>query len=259
LLGLDRSPPYRDVQQNGILRDAFGRGPTVGQGRAIELSLAYLRRTLLPRTFAPRRIEIGDNSYEEFDAAFFDQRSGTWLDGWFQSQRYFTNNMEQVRKWFRAKPEDERRLKESMAQWPEPPEGMVAVHVRRGDYANVRDDVSNAEQGWLLPLSYYHQALDQIPRDAGIAVFSDDPDWAVEAFADRRPWISRNNSATLDMLLMARCRWNVIANSSFSWWSAWLNDRSDKIVFAPRFHLGWRNGRWLPGGIKVDDWIYLVA
>jgi hypothetical protein len=59
------------------------------------------------------------------------------------------------------------------------------------------------------------------------------------------------------MIAMAHCRSIVIANSSFSWWAAWLNDNPDKIVMAPEFHLGFRVGRWVPGGIAVDGWQYL--
>ena len=88
-------------------------------------------------------------------------------------------------------------------------------------------------------------------------MFSDEPDWAAAEFAHRNPWVSRDNSAALDMYLISRCRWNIIANSSLSWWAAWLNEQPDKIVIAPQYHLGWRVGCWAPGGIDVPGWHYL--
>ncbi len=262
LLGLDRVGSDKKIlewglQQNGLLYAAFGCGPTVWQERVIELSLPHLQRTLFPRSFSPRRFSIGDSTYEEFDETFFDQVSGTWFEGYFQSSRYFADHTDQVRSWFRPSPKQERRLNALITQWPQPPQNMVAVHIRRGDYANIHDGVGSAEQGWLLPPSYYRGALERLPRGTGVAVFSDDPDWAGEALSSWRPWVARGNKPSDDMLLIGKCRWNVIANSSFSWWAAWLNGNSNKVVMAPKFHLGWRVGRWVPGGVDVKDWEYI--
>lgn len=263
LLGLDRRQEdkrllQKGLQRNGLLQAAFGCGPGFCRGRVAELAMPYLRRAWLRRTFSPRRFGFGDgSSYEEFDDRFFAQGAGTWLTGWYQSERYFAANSEQVRAWFEPCPAVQARLQQVMAQWPAPGEGMAAVHVRRGDYAIVRDFASDGEQGWLLPMSYYRQALSRIPSGVPLAIFSDDPDWAAHEFADRRPWVSRGHSAAVDMFLMAQCRWSVTANSSFSWWSAWLNRCKDKIVLAPQHHLGWRVGRWIPSGIEVAGWEYL--
>lgn len=141
--------------------------------------------------------------------------------------------------------------------WPGPPEKTVALHVRRGDYAQIEDGLGQTNQGWLLPLSFYREALESAPREAWIAVFSDDPDWAEATFSAFRPWVSRGNPAAVDMFLIARCGWNVISHSSFSWWAAWLNDNPDKVVVAPKYYLGWRIGRWIPGGIDVPGWRYM--
>ena len=256
-LGLDARQPYEGKQQNGLLHAAYGCGPGFGQARLVEIALPFLRRGCFRQSFSPSRSAVGGGTFEEFDDSVFHQGAGTWLSGWFQSERYFAANSERVHEWFRPLPEHEQALKKSMAQWPAPCERMAAIHVRRGDYALTRDNLGNENQGWLLPMNYYRDALDRIPCDAGLAVFSDDPDWAMYEFADRRPWVSRATSAVLDMFLMTRCRWVIAANSSFSWWAAWLNRREDKIVFAPRHHLGWRIGRWVPGGIEVAGWEYL--
>jgi Glycosyl transferase family 11 len=257
-LGVDKRPPYTGMQQNGILHAAFGRGPSFVYGRALELGLLSFQHVLFHQTFSPRRLTTAEgHSYEVFDQSLFELRSHTWLSGWFQSEGYFAANSARVREWFQPRAEDALRLQEIVAGWPAAPEGMVAVHVRRRDYGQIRDSLSHNDQGWMLPMSYYRIALDRVPRGAALAVFSDDPNWAEREFADRRPWVSRDNSAVVDMFLMARCRWNVTANSSFSWWAAWLNTWRDKVVFAPMYHLGWRFGCWVPGGIEVAGWEYL--
>ena len=256
-LGLDERPPYTGKQQNGILCAAFGCGPNFLFGRALELGLPF-ERVLFREAFSPRRLSTDQgHSYEVFDELFFRIKSQTWLSGWFQSERYFVENAKRVREWFQPMPKDARRLDEIVAGWPASSDNMVAVHVRRGDYALIRDGLSDHREGWSLPMKYYHNALDRVPRDAALAIFSDDPEWAQREFANRRPWVSWGNSAVVDMFLIARCRYNVTANSSFSWWAAWLNNRQDKVVLAPKFHLGWKVGCWVPGGVEVAGWEYL--
>lgn len=259
-LRVDERRSYNGKQQNGLLHRAFGLRPTFVEGRLLEFARPCLRYSIFPRVYSPRRFSPdGEHTYEEFDAEFFDQGSGTWLSGWYQAEGYFRANSERVREWFQPTAADARVIGALAATWPRPPEKMAALHVRRGDYAEVRDALSEGNEGWLLPMSYYRRALSQLPSGLGLAVFSDDPDWAEREFWDWQPWIAHGQSAVVDMFLMAQCRWNIIANSSFSWWAAWLNECPDRIVFAPKHYLGWRLGRWVPGGIEVRGWNYLDA
>ncbi len=260
LLGLREARPGSGGQQNGVLREAFGLGPTFLAGRLLELAMPYLCKSVFRRTFTPKKVWLNrTESYEAFDEAFFRQSPGVWLDGWFQSQDYFAACADRVRGWFSPDSRLERQVEQRMAEWPAPSDAIVAVHVRRGDYAGMRGGLASDGRGWMLPMSYYRRAFASVPGNATVVLFSDDPDWAEREFADRRPWVSRNGSAVIDMLSMARCRWVVAANSSFSWWAAWLNSREDKVVFAPRYHLGWRVRHWIPGGIEVPGWRYLDA
>lgn len=257
--GTDPAVAQYGLQRNGVLHATFGCGSTFARGRLAELAMPFLRRSLFRRSFTLRRFAVGKDEYEVFDPSWADQRAWTWLDGWFQSEGYFAENASAVRQWFRLTARHQRQLDELKGQLPAPASEMVAIHVRRGDYAAVRDGVSDPRQGWQLPMSYYTAALAEVPKDAPLAVFSDDPQWAADAFAARRPWVSRNNSAGVDMMLIASCRWNIIANSSFSWWAGWLNSNPDKVVIAPRYHLGWHVTRWVPGGIEVPGWNYIAA
>jgi hypothetical protein len=241
----------------GLLKDAFGLGPGIIAGRLAEVSLPLLRKTVLPRGFTPINFRVGDSPFEDFDASFFQQRPGTMLEGWFQSERYFGADAGKVRAMFRPGPEHAEAMRAAIKTWPAAPADMAAVHIRRGDYTAIRDPLSGRERGWQLPAGYYADALQRIPADVPLALFSDEPDFAAKLFPSRSIWVSRGRPAVVDMLLMTQCRWVVAANSSFSWWGAWLNEVPGRTVFAPLHHLGWHAGRWVPGGIDVDGWNYL--
>ena len=114
----------------------------------------------------------------------------------------------------------------------------VSVHVRRGDY--VSDSAANKVHGTCTP-DYYQRAIamvDSRTSDAHFFVFSDDIAWVRSAidFGSRATFVSHNTGSDSfrDMQLMAACRQHIVANSSFSWWGAWLDPRPDKVVMAPR-------------------------
>jgi hypothetical protein len=119
----------------------------------------------------------------------------------------------------------------------------VSIHVRRGDY--VANPINVAFHG-ALDLSYYRAALDALgpaAEGATLYVFSDDPAYCREHFKLGWPTVvvepSHPDRPWEDLRLMAACRHFVIANSSFSWWGAWLSTHADKRVVAPR--------RWFSG------------
>lgn len=252
-----RKPAEEEWSELGILRRAFGEGPGIVFGRIGEVAMPRLRRHLFPRTFSPRRYHVvGDIAAEVFDESYFQISPGTWLDGYFQSERYFAGNADRVRRMFHPSDRQSRAMDTAVGEWPARPAEIAAIHIRRGDYLEPRGELTGGT-GLELPASYYHDALRRLPPDTPVAIFSDDPDWASLQFPGRRVWLSRGRSAAVDMLLMAQCRWVVTANSSFSWWGGWLNERPDREVFAPLHHLGWRVGKWFPRDIDVPAWTYL--
>ncbi len=113
-------------------------------------------------------------------------------------------------------------------------ENPVSLHIRRGDYTLA------VEGNVALPMDYYAKAIAKIRQSVGeptFFVFSDDMAFAKENFRDLPAvFVDHNDSfsAHEDLRLMSSCRHNIIANSSFSWWGAWLNSHPDKIVIAPR-------------------------
>ena len=138
-----------------------------------------------------------------------------------------------------------------MSQFDEPP---ISVHVRRGDF------LINSGNHYNLSLDYYEKAISLLPRvydscDLPVLVFSDDPDWCKEQklFEDNRFMISEGNSAYVDMCLMSMCSWHVIANSSFSWWGAWLSD--SKKVIAPSKWFGPNNAANDTKDLYCEEWV----
>ena len=163
-------------------------------------------------------------------------RPYVYLHGYWQSERYFADVADQIRQDFTFRmPWDDADLAvcERMRAQPS-----ASFHVRRGDYTFNKNQRIYA----MCDLAYYRDAVHLLrQRVPGVRLFafSDDPDWVLEQFgAELDPFeIVRHNSGSRsanDMRLMSQSDHHIIANSSFSWWGAWLNPSLNKIVVAPR-------------------------
>jgi Glycosyl transferase family 11. len=178
-----------------------------------------------------------------YDASVFMQAS-RYLDGYWQNEQYFSE------------------IRPVLLQelWPNQPLSIyaqahqtkiqqthaVSIHVRRGDYLN------HPEIG-VLDIDYYKRAVDYIKEKVESPVFfifSNDLSWCRDNFnfVDDPIFIEDTQTEIDDLMLMCQCQHNIIANSSFSWWAAWLNSKPDSIVIAPK---KWRiddaeNYKYLP-------------
>jgi len=153
--------------------------------------------------------------------------------GYFQSHKYFLDIRDALLELFKPRLLSE-ELNQSLLDLKK---NSVSIHVRRGDY--VTNSKSNSFHG-LCSLEYYHEGISFILEkidDPTFYVFSDDIDWVKEnlKLKHSHKFISFIKSSPCDELyLMSRCHHNIIANSSFSWWAAWLNNNPEKIVVAPK-------------------------
>jgi hypothetical protein len=160
-----------------------------------------------------------------------------YISGFWQAYRYAEAVAPQLRKELRLREPatgNNQRLLEQIDAAPV----SVSLHMRRGDYTLA------VEGNIALPLDYYHRAIDLIRRqfaDPVFFIFSDDIEFARKNLPDdiRKVFVEGNDdvSAQEDLRLMAACQHQIIANSSFSWWGAWLNPNSEKVVVAPRHWL----------------------
>lgn len=171
------------------------------------------------------------------------------LQGYFQTEKYFKHIEDEIREDFTFKDEILKPCKEMISSVDNP----IALHVRRTDY------LSNSENHFNLPLEYYTAALKHFDSDRNVIVFSDDPNWCQEQeiFSDDRFMISENTDNRIDLCLMSLCNDFIIANSSFSWWGAWLSENKSKLVIAPFQWFG-KTGYTKDHDTKdliPDDWI----
>jgi hypothetical protein len=107
-----------------------------------------------------------------------------------------------------------------------------ALHIRRGDY------LSSGGYHPVQPLSYYKKSLDILQPQGNILIFSDDIPWCHDNLNFQKMIFVENNSSIEDLFLMSLCPSVIIANSSFSWWGAWLNSNKDKKIIYPRNWFG---------------------
>lgn len=165
--------------------------------------------------------------------AFPTLEAGTYLAGYFQSEQFFADCREDIRALFSldhvAATIDPQRL--ALAEAP----ASISLHVRRGDYAS---NARTTSIHGMLGAEHYRRAaalMRQLVPDANWLVFSDDIAAAAELTAD---WPNRTlvdgQSREQDLFLMSRCAHHVTANSSFSWWGAWLGRNPERHVIAPR-------------------------
>ncbi len=160
---------------------------------------------------------------------------GIYLSGYWQSEKYFKDTEEIIREEFTLKDEysiEGRAITQEIISC-----NAISLHVRRGDY--VSDKRTNEYHG-TCSLSYYEAAMKFVTskvENPHLFIFSDDIEWVKENLKIDHPVTYVSDGKLKDyeeLMLMSYCKHNIIANSSFSWWGAWLNRNSDKIVIAPK-------------------------
>jgi hypothetical protein len=186
---------------------------------------------------------------DRFDSRILEERGDLFLIGYWQSEKYFADVAEEVRKAFGFKHPLDGEAKEISRNIRS--ENSVSLHIRRGEYVALETIVGKTD------LAYYERAasyLNERSKTMGIEVptffvFSDDIEWCKEELKLPFPtvYLDQASAGPKDshhLQLMSLCRHNIIANSTFSWWGAWLNANPEKIVVAPK--------RWYPNDTKED-------
>lgn len=157
-----------------------------------------------------------------------------YLDGFFQSHKYLDLIARELREEIR--PVEDLALKHDALISEMSDCSSVSVHIRRGDYVS---DAKTKAAHFVCDLPYYEKAMSLMKEKLGnpvFYIFSDDIAWAKKNLKSDRPLIFVSGPDMEDyeeLMLMSKCRHNIIANSSFSFWGAWLNQNPDKIVIAP--------------------------
>ncbi|NTU53781.1 MAG: alpha-1,2-fucosyltransferase [Chlorobiaceae bacterium] len=198
-----------------------------------------IRRLLLQKVFK--------RYYPDWHPEVMCLKGDAYLDGYFQSEKYFMSCLDSLMKEFTLRPDREAEI-QTITSRITAMRNPVSLHVRRGDYVyHVQHEICTAD--------YYRSALSLMSDELGrldIVVFSDDVEW-VRANLDLTPDTliisdelkldGSNFSPTQELILMSRCHHHVISNSTFSWWGAYLNRRAGKVVVAPAI---WNRSRLYP-------------
>jgi hypothetical protein len=209
---------------------------------------AIIRRIVSRRPFAPFcRNRFVVEPYFHYWPGINSLTKDCYLSGYWQSEKYFADVAPQIRSDFTFQLPMKNQNAELSKQVNHV--NSVSLHVRRGDYSS--NPKTTAIHG-LCSLDYYRAAIrhvsDRVEKPY-FFIFSDDIGWVKDNLKMNFPcqYVDHNQGADSynDMRLMSMCRHHIIANSSFSWWGAWLNSRAEKIVVAPK--------RWFANEKNIDD------
>jgi hypothetical protein len=212
-----------------------------------------IRRKVLP--FKSHYIEKKYNyDYNYPKISKLIKRSNLYLDGYWEDSRYFRGCSFEVRKAFVFRPITDNNNIEILRTIIN--RNSVSVHIRRGDKLNSKIHT-------ILDERYYLTAFEMIKtriQNPVFIFFSDDLKWTSNFVTDQNldfiivDWNRKENSY-IDMQLMSECKHNVIANSSFSWWGAYLNDYHNKIVIAPAYIFKKKYRHLENDGFIPKEWI----
>ena len=234
--------------------ECFTGAPPVGDISDLPLRLRLRARGIpdvvagtLDRWFGGSTVFQEQSSFV-FDRRFLTVTDGSYLVGYFQTEKYFSNvacDIERLFTFHNPPSIANTKILDQISNGR-----AVSVHVRRADY--VSDRQTNQFHG-TCSLEYYAAAFGLIAdrvNDARFFVFSDDPLWARQNIKPPGETIyvdhNKADAAYEDMRLMSACQHHIVANSSFSWWAAWLNASPEKVVVAPK--------RWLADpSVPLDD------
>lgn len=168
---------------------------------------------------------IAENHYQESSYYFnpINYKPNLLLNGYFQSEKYFKLHKEDILNIFCLDDFKEKALN----FLNKIPGNKTSVHIRRGDYIPYQNVM------YILDMEYYRMAM-SLFKDTSFIIFSDDLEWVKENFKDPNMFIFDNNDDSLNLTCMSLCDNHIIANSTFSWWGAYLNKNCNKKIVAPR-------------------------
>lgn len=219
-------------------KQKFGPGSTA---RSYELNCFQLHRFIrnVKSKLASRATSFLAKDYEEphfhYDPGFLHLPRHAVLTGYFQSEKYFKGMRDILLREFVWKKEPQGKNLSLLKEIQQTP-GSISLHIRRSDYIT---NENAAKVHGLTEMSYYEAGVKKMAQNINnpkFYIFSDEPEWCRQNLKLNHPteYISNHGHGSEDMRLMKECRHHIIANSSFSWWGAWLNENPDKLVIAPK-------------------------
>jgi hypothetical protein len=201
-----------------------------------------------------RRSILYEGRLRPYNPNILKTPTDVYLDGYWQSERYFANIENVIRREFTFKSQPKSKNEEIAREISK--SNSVSIHVRRGDFVLERKN----RMFYTCGTGYYEDCIALIKekvQNPRFFVFSDDFSWPKQNLRLAYPttFVTHNDATAVheDLQLMSLCKHNIIANSTLSWWGAWLNMNTDKIVLAPK---KWFNyPRFDTRDLLPQDWI----
>lgn len=165
-----------------------------------------------------------------FHFVMLPEHDNLCLNGYFQSEKYFIDNVQKIKQIFAETEQISEYIDKKYSKYNLI--NCTSLHVRRGDY--LKFPLIHP----VCDVSYYNKALQHIDEYENLIIFSDDIKWCQENFNFKNMIFVQGEQDYIDLYLMSRCKNNIIANSTFSWWSAWLNNNKNKKIIAPKNWFG---------------------
>jgi hypothetical protein len=216
--------------------DAYKISGRVAQGDEVFWCRIHQNRILSRLSFLHGKWRHVKDNNQFFDDRCFSNFSDLYLDGYWQSYRYFNQVSDLLREELTPIADPSPADSALIERIADP--NSVSLHIRRGDYVT---NPRAANFHGLCTAEYYEMAMsciESVTSSPHYFVFSDDIEWAKEniRFKYKVTFVESEEvrNSVDDLRLMAMCKHNIIANSSFSWWGAWLNHNPDKLVIAPK-------------------------
>jgi hypothetical protein len=172
------------------------------------------------------------------------------LNGYFQSEKYFVDFRDEVLSLFSPNYETKNKIDSFFQEYSKIE--TCSIHVRRGDYVGLKDFHENQS------LDYYIESVKNFNDDTLFLIFSDDINWCKENFNFIKNKIFISDFLDFEQLyLMSLCNHNIIANSTFSWWGAWLNKNDNKKIICPKKWFGDSNSHINSSDIYCNKWLII--
>lgn len=198
------------------------------------------------------------NNIEDPLVVLNNVKDGTVYEGYFQSELYFKSYANELKQTLTIK---EKYANEYLKNfdWLKTKKKIVTIHIRRTDYKDAFGYLGLGSSNLILPFDYYHQLIKEIHHPLHFYVFISDDIAPVKAEFAYLPntYFSEENEIT-DFQLMLNADICIIANSSFSWWAAYLNKRQ-KTVYCPKYYLGFLKEIEYPTKIYPENWIQIAV